>query len=472
MSQGAAVSSPPRHVTFVTGTLAEPSLRRVLADLAPPFAYDIAVLKITVAALMTTSWIARFLTAPAGTELIVIPGLSEGALAPIEARVGVPVARGPKELRDIPSFFGQRSVPLEYGASDIAIVAEINHAPRLSLDEILRAATAYRDAGADIIDIGCVPGQPFDALHDVVTGLRSAGMRVSIDTFDEDEIRAAVEAGAELVLSLNATNVGVAADLAGTGARAVVVPDLGGRLESIEPTLDALTRAGVPYLIDPILEPIGHGFMASLERYAEVRRRYPDAEMLMGIGNLTEMTAADSTGVNAILVAVCQELGVRTVLTTEVAPWARGAVRELDVARRIMRHAVVHHTVPKGMDTRLLTIKDAAVPVYPETDLRELQSRLTDPNFRIVADGDAITVFNHERFVRGTDADAIFSQLGVAEPSHAFYLGQELARASLARSLGKAYRQDSPLQWGYLTPADARPARHVRLTPPRKAGHA
>ena len=39
--------------------------------------------------------------------------------------------------------------------------------------------------------------------------------------------------------------------------------------------------------------------MASLERYAEVRRRYPDAEMLMGIGNLTELTAADSTGVNA-----------------------------------------------------------------------------------------------------------------------------------------------------------------------------
>ena len=53
--------------------------------------------------------------------------------------------------------------------------------------------------------------------------------------------------------------------------------------------------------IDPILEPIGIGFMASLERYAKARRRYPDAEMLMGIGNLTELTAADSTGVNALL---------------------------------------------------------------------------------------------------------------------------------------------------------------------------
>ena len=60
-----------------------------------------------------------------------------------------------------------------------------------------------------------------------------------------------------------------------------------------------------------------------------------DGEMLMGIGNLTELTAADSTGVNALLVAVCQELGIRAVLTTEVIPWARGAVREIDVARRL-----------------------------------------------------------------------------------------------------------------------------------------
>ena len=158
--------------------------------------------------------------------------------------------------------------------------------------------------------------------------LAAAGMRVSVDTFDPDEIRTAVAAGAELVLSVNGSNIDVARDLAGTGARVVVVPDLGGTLDTLEPSLEKLERWGIRYLIDPILEPIGFGFMASLERYAEVRRRYPEAEMLMGIGNLTELTAADSTGVNALLIAVCQELGVRAVLTTEVIPWARGAVRE------------------------------------------------------------------------------------------------------------------------------------------------
>ena len=197
---------------------------------------------------------------------------------------------------------------------------------------------------------------------------------------------------------------------------------------------------------------------------AEVRRRYPQAEMLMGVGNLTELTSADSTGVNALLIAVCQELGVRSVLTTEVIPWARGAVREIDVARRLMHYAVGGRTLPKGIDDRLVTVKDPVVLTYSEAELRALQKEITDPNFRIFADRDAITVFNHERFVRGTDIQAIFAQLEVAEPTHAFYLGKELARASLAVTLGKTYRQEGTLQWGYLTPPDDAKAEHVTLT--------
>ena len=90
--------------------------------------------------------------------------------------------------------------------------------------------------------------------------------------------------------------------------------------------------------------------MASLERYAEVHRRYPDAGQMMGIGNITELTSADTTGVNALLIAICEELGVRAVLTTEVIPWARGAVREIDIARRLMHHAVAppHHPQGRG----------------------------------------------------------------------------------------------------------------------------
>jgi dihydropteroate synthase-like protein len=379
----------------------------------------------------------------------------------------VRVEKGPKDLREIPTHFGQAAAAREYGAWDIEIVAEINNAPRLTRAALRGAADYFRASGADVIDVGCTPGLSFPALGDVVRELVAAGMRVSVDTFDPGEIRTAVAAGAELVLSLNGSNVEVARDLAGSSTRVVVVPDLGGTLETLEPSLEKLVRWNVRYLIDPILEPIGYGFMASLERYAEVRRRYPEVEMLMGIGNLTELTAADSTGVNALLIAVCQELGVRAVLTTEVIPWARGAVREVDVARRLMHYAVTQRTSPKGVDDRLVTVKDPAVLTFTEDELRALQADITDPNFRVFADHEGITVLNNERFVRSTDVNNIadiFAQLGVDDTAHAFYLGKELARASLAVTLGKTYRQEGALSWGYLTPPDDVKSEHVRLT--------
>ena len=460
----------PRRVLFVTGKLAEPSLRRVLAAMQPAFETDVAVMKITVAALMTTPWIARFLEVPPGTDLVLIPGLCEGDLEVLRERFGVRVEKGPKDLREIPRYFGQAAAAAEYGAYRIEILAEINNAPRLTPEAVLAAAEYFRSSGADLIDVGCTPGLAYPGLGDVVRTLRGAGMRVSIDSFDRGEILTAVEAGAEMVLSVNRSNLDVARELAGTGATAVVIPDLGEGIDTMGPAVEALEGWGVPYLLDPIIEPIGFGFMASLERYAEVHRRYPDAGQLMGIGNITELTSADSTGVNAVLIGICEELGVRAVLTTEVIPWARGAVKEIDIARRLMHHAVSHRTLPKGVDDRLLTVKDPEILEYDEAELRRLHQAVTDPNFRIFADHTTITVFNDSIFVQGDDIQEIFSQLGVDEATHAFYLGRELMKAKLAITLGKTYRQEGALAWGYLTPPDDVKSEHVKLTARRKRG--
>ena len=243
-----------------------------------------------------------------------------------------------------------------------------------------------------------------------------------------------------------------------------MIPDFGEGLDTLDRNIEALERWGVRYLIDPVIEPIGFGFMASLERYAEVHRRYPAAAQLMGIGNITELTSADTTGVNALLLAICEETGVRAVLTTEVINWARGAVREVDIARRLMHHAVSHRTLPKGVDDRLLTVKDPVILEYDEAELRRLHAAVKDPNFRIFTDRHTITVFNNEIFVRGTDIQEIFSQLGVDEATHAFYLGRELMKARLAITLGKTYRQEGALGWGYLTPPDDVKSEHVKLT--------
>ncbi|HZH80671.1 MAG TPA: DUF6513 domain-containing protein [Gemmatimonadales bacterium] len=466
MNSGSAKRRAPRRVLFVTGKLAEPALRRTVTDMAPAFAWEVAVMKITVAALMTTPWIARFLNVPLppDTDLVLIPGLCEGDPAVIAQRVGVPVEKGPKDLRQIPEYFGRAVAAPDYGKYDIEIIAEVNNAPRLAREAIRREAARYRDGGADVIDIGCTPGRAFPALGDVVRELATAGMRVSIDSFDATEIRTAVEAGAELVLSVNGSNLDAAREFAGTRTRVVVIPDFGKGLETLEPSVAALERWGVSYLIDPVIEPIGFGFMRSLERYAETRRRYPAAPLFMGVGNITELTAADTTGVNAVLIAICQELGVRAVLTTEVIPWARGAVREIDIARRLMYHAVTQKALPKGVDDRLVTVKDPVVLAFTEEELRDLQRQVTDPNFRIFTDADTITVFNSEKFVRGTDIHEIFVQLEVGEATHAFYLGRELGKAKLAITLGKTYRQEGALQWGYLTPPDDRGPDHVKLT--------
>ena len=137
-----------------------------------------------------------------------------------------------------------------------------------------------------------------------------------------------------------------------------------------------------------------------------------------------------------------------------------------------MHYAVTRRTLPKGIDDRLLTVRDAAVLAFTEAELRELQASLTDPNFRIFADPDGITVLNHERFVRGTDIQAIFAQLDVHDAAHAFYLGKELARASLAVALGKTYRQEGPLAWGYLTPPEDPYGERVRLAGRASRGNA
>ncbi|HET6578525.1 MAG TPA: DUF6513 domain-containing protein [Gemmatimonadales bacterium] len=464
-------TSAPGRVLFVTGRLAEPALRRVLGEMGPPFAAEVAVLKITVAALMTTPWIARFLEVPPGTDLVLLPGLVEGETAVLSDKFGVPVEKGPKDLREIPRYFGQAAAAADYGDYDIEILAEINNAPKLSREAIRAAADYFRASGADVIDVGCTPGVAFPALRDVVRELREAGMRVSIDSFDPGEIRAAVEAGAELVLSINGSNLEVVGDLAGSGVRVVAIPEFGEGIDTLPATLGALEHRGIEYLIDPVIEPIGFGFTASLERYAEIHRRYPDAAQMMGVGNLTELTSADTTGVNAILLAIAQETGVRAVLTTEVIPWARGAVREIDIARRLMYHAVHHRTLPKNVDDRLVTVKDPVILEYDEAELRQLQAAVRDPNFRIFTDRTTITVFNSELFVRGTDIQEIFAQLGVDEATHAFYLGRELARAKLAITLGKTYRQEGALAWGYLTPPDEVRSEHVKLTQrSRRAG--
>src|SRR4051794_21075641 len=418
-------------------------------------------MRITVAALMTPAWIAKRLELPDGVTRIMIPGLCAGDPAVLSEQFDVPAEKGPADLKRLPAFFGQADARSRYGARDIRVFAEINNVARLDREEILAAAGYYRDAGADVIDLGlALEPKWLDDGPEVIADLKARGFTLSIDTLDPEQILMADEAGVDYVLSLNGGNREIARQLRATP---ILIPDTPDDLDSLDETIAHLQELGKPFLVDPIIEPIGVGFAASLGRYLEVRRRHPEAEMFMGIGNLTELTEADTTGVTAMLIGFCQEVGIRSVLTTEVIEWGRGAVREAVIAAELMHFAHARGTPPKHIDGRLLTVKEEEFRPYAEAELRELHAQVTDPNYRIFADADWVYVFNADRFVKGTDFNEIFDQLGVDEATHAFYLGKELMKATIARALRKNYRQESPLDWGYMTFAEPKRER-VRLT--------
>ena len=446
---------PQDHIHFVTGRLAEHSLRKTLDGFAKnaDFEYSVGVLPITVAALMTPDWIAPRLEIPAGATQVVVPGYCEGDLGPIEAAAQLPVERGPRDLRHLPRYFKQDAQPADYGAYDIEIIAEINFAPRLTIAEILAEAQQLADAGADLIDVGCEPSSDWSGVGEAVAALRDAGHRVSIDSLRPNEIAAAAKAGAELVLSVNSSNREAALDW---GIEVVAIPDDPKTLAGLDETVDYLAKAGVPLRIDPILEPIGFGFAKSMGRYLETRRRYPDAEMMMGIGNITELTDADSAPINVVLLGYCQELGIRSVLTTQVINWARSSVRECDLARRLVYHAINNQVLPKHVETQLTMLRDPEVLEDGDAALDELAANIRDRNYRIFAEGGRVHALASGKHLSDEDPFELFERMMAdaekpIDASHAFYLGYEMAKATTALTLGKQYRQDQALRWGFLT---------------------
>ncbi len=428
------------------------------------FCYSVQVMPITVAALMTPRWLAGRLTVPAEATEVLLPGYclaNESDVQQLQSRHGQASLRiGPRDLYDLPEFFGgpardPSGHPSGYGTHSIEILAEINHAPRLGIAEVVRQATDLAEQGADVIDVGCDPDGTWSEVGTCVRELRDAGLRVSIDSFRPDEVQLAVRHGAELVLSVNRSNRRQAVHW---GCDVVVVPDQVGTLIGLDETLEWLERHDVRYRIDPVLEPIGCGLAESLRRYLQVRDRYPDAEILMGIGNVTELTDADSAAINVLLLGLCQELAIGSVLTTQVINWARTSVRECDLGRRLVHYAVSRKTPPKHVEPNLVLLRDPKVLPVDVQWLDQLARQVRDPNFRLFADvaRERLHLVTRKLHLEAAGPFELLQLLLAEMPEtltieHAFYLGYELCKAMTAVTLGKQYRQDEALRWGFLT---------------------
>ncbi len=437
----------PEHILFLTGRLARERLGKVLAAMRPtPFSFEVQDVGVKVAALMTTDIVRRRVARPVVADRVVLPGRFRGDLAALAEWFGRPVQRGPDDVKDLPEFFGRKGPLPDLSRFEARIFAEIVDAPALDVAAILREAEAHRAGGADVIDIGCLPDTPFPHLEEAVVALRDAGFTVSVDSSDPDELRRGGRAGAAYLLSLTEETLGIVDEV---DAIPVLIPARHGDLESLLRAMSKLDARSRRYLADPILDPIHFGFTESICRYAELRRRRPNAEILMGTGNLTELTEADSTGVTATLMGIVSELRIANVLVVRVSPHCRRAVQETDAARRIMFAAREAGSLPVGIDAALLCLRDRKPFPNTSAEVAELAAMVTDQNFRIEVAADGIHVYNRKGHHVADDPYDLFPRLGVEQDgSHGFYLGIEMAKAQIAWQLGKRYVQDRLLDWG------------------------
>lgn len=436
------------RILFLSGHLAAQRLRQVLEELKiEDFDWEVRDIGIQVAALMTADLIRKRLPRePVDATKIIVPGRCRGDLETLGQELGLAFERGPDDLHDLPQYFDLKSSGMDLSQHNVRIFAEIVDAPMLSVAGILEQAKGLIAEGADVIDLGCLPATPFPHLEEAIQALHAAGMKVSVDSLEPDDLKRGDKAGCDFLLSLTELTIDQVGDIT---AIPIVVPTTPEDPESLYRAIEKLEALGRDYIADPILAPIPFGFSQSIVAYAEARRRLPGKRILMGVGNATELMDADTTGINAVLFGMIAELGITDVLAVRSSPHASRAIVEADKARRLMYAAMTAQRLPIGIDTSLMALRDRKPFPTTPAEIEEIAKDIRDPNYRIETAEDGIHVYNRDGHHVAQDAFSLYPKLNVAgDDAHAFYLGVELARAETAWKLGKRYVQDEDLDWG------------------------
>lgn len=475
------------RILLVTGRRAE-FLTRSAAEIVSEktgLEVDVEVVPVDLGAFVTTRDLEGLDLS--GYDLVLVPGLARGNYS----RFGN-VAKGTRSVADLPllaveDFEGlsptlpaDRLLDLtpdesvyEEGEPDVVIgglgvggdlrmrvLGEIVDATDMEPDDLLRRANRYVSEGVDMVDLGVpLDASPGDVERAAALVSEELDVPVSVDTMEPGLIEAALP-HVDLVLSADGEVLDeVGEEMAEAGVAVVVVP--GG--EGLDENLETAAELGLDVLADPVLDPPLHGLVDSLERYRDEGQDC-DVPLFFGVGNVAELIDADSVGVNALLAAAGQEVGAAVVFTPEHSVKARGSVRELAVAVRMMHLADRESRFPKDLGLDLLVLKDKVrgdEPVESRGEVVEAEVRgyEMDPlgHFRVGVDREeekVVAVFHPSDggdgvTIRGDSAAAVASEVVarglVSLIDHAAYLGQELEKAEIALVIGKSYRQDSPL---------------------------
>ncbi|MGM0771399.1 MAG: dihydropteroate synthase-like protein [Halobacteriota archaeon] len=487
-------------ILVATGKLAEKTVRFAVVDNA-----DVLVLDIEIAAFLTPHrLLSELKKQQKNYDVIFVPGLCSGDFSLVAEEMGCKVYLGPKHAYDLSSvlrFAGEMEFSLEVpacelladvwrdialesldeiedkaepimklgdvklgGGSRMKVMAEVVDATGLDKNELSLRISSFIKKGADIIDLGASLTASADDIRRAVRVARDVStVPISIDTLEPELIRAALEEGIDLVLSLNSSNISeVAEEVASAGIAAVVIPDSGEGFESLVANIDAAGSAGITNIIaDPVLDPIGHGIAGSILRYSRFHEEYPEIPVFFGVGNVTELMDADSVGVNATLSGIAADVGSCILFTPEFSEKTRGSISELNTAASMMALAQERGSSPKDLGIDLLRLKEKRR--RPEVEVPEVHVTAQkfagwalDPlgPFRIGIstddDNGGVIVAQHEKAtIVGKSArdimDTIMRMELVSKVDHASYLGCELEKAEIALRLGRSYSQDDDL---------------------------
>ena len=439
-----------QHLVFLTGKLAKISLEKVLSDMSSKneFTYEVQDIGVNVAALATIDIIMQKISPnfSKNTTKIIIPGRCRGNIKELSKYFGKECIRGPEELKDIPVFLGLQGKDLDLSKYDTKIIGEITEAPNMSIEGIVDQAKMYKENGADIIDIGCLPSTEFPHLCETIQELKKQNFIVSIDSLDTDNLIKGSRAGADFLLSLQEKSIWVMDEV---DSIPVVIPDYPREEVKFYKLINKLIKNNKQFIADSILEPINFGFTDSIVRYQNFRKEFPQVEIMIGIGNLTELTHADTAGMNALLFGIASELDINYALCTQVSEHCNKAIIEGNFARRIMHTTKNYSMPPKDISDKLLHLHERKPFPYSTAELKEMWINVKDKNYRIYVNIDGIHVFNNKNFYTEQDAAELYQYLDIKnDDGHAYYLGMELARAEIAFQLGKRYDQDEVLKWG------------------------
>ena len=437
-----------KNILFITGKLAEKNLKKILDCIEEKdFSYEIRNLNINVAALLTTEMIYRRIGNVDNFSKIILPGKVRGDIDELAKKLKIEIERGPEELKDLPVMFGGNPLKYDLSKYEVHIFAEITDAPNMKIQEIISMASYYRDNGADIIDIGCLPNKPFPHLSETIQELKRQDFYVSIDSHLDKELILGGKSGADYLLSIKSDNFYILDEV---DSYPILIPK-DGDMVSLYDCIDRCIENKRIFIADPILDPINYGFTQSITRYSELRKRYPDIHIMMGTGNVTELTHADTTGMTMILMGIISEIKINHILTTEVSKHCRTVIKESDLARRIILAASLGNTTPKHINSGLLTTHEEDPIRYNTQEVEELFEQVKDSSYRIMNTDDGVNLFNKKGLQVAIDPFDFFEKIDVGDDTgHAFYLGVELARAQIAHQLGKTYEQDEELKWGCL----------------------